>query len=209
MSGENNIYLDFAASAPIVKPAQLFALDFFQNQESQANFSNPNSLHSPARKSFKMLEDARCSVAKLIGAKRPDEIIFCSGATEANNLALRGIIERLGKDRRLFPYSDKRCHVITSSIEHPSVLAVLENLSKTHIELSVLKPNSNGLIEASLIEDSIKENTVLCSIQFVNNEIGTIQNVEQISDICRNHGVYFHTDAVQALGKMPISVCDL
>ena len=141
-------------------------------------------------------EQARAQVASLINAN-PKEIIFTSGATESNNLAIKGIANF---------YKDKKNHIITASTEHKCVLESCRQLEQNNFDITYLPVQKNGMISLDQLESAIKQNTILVSIMMVNNEIGVIQPIKQIGAICRKHGVFFHTDAAQAFGKIPIDV---
>lgn len=157
-------------------------------------FGNPSSAHRLGLEAEKKMKQAREKVARLIGAL-PQEIIFTSGGSEANNTAIKGVIT-------------PGCHIITSKIEHPSVLRVLQKLEKSGYEVTYLSVDSRGIIKLEELENSIKDNTKLVTIMYVNNEIGSIQPVDKIVEIVRkkNKRVKVHIDAVQAAGKIPIDI---
>lgn len=185
------IYLDHAATTP-VKPEVLEAmLPYFTE-----NFGNPSSIYSYAQGSKEAVETAREQVAKAIGAA-DREIFFTSGGTEADNWAIKGIVESYGK-----PGS----HIITTSFEHHAVLHACEYLEKKGYEVTYLDVDEDGLVKPEQVRAAIKDNTILITIMFANNEIGTIQPIREIGAIAREHGVLFHTDAVQAVGHVPIDV---
>lgn len=170
------------------------------------NFGNPSSIHSFGRKAKKELEDARNKVADLIKAESA-QIYFTSGGTESDNLVISGLVQLFNKDKILF--KNKRKKIITSQIEHSAVQEPLEYLQNNDWEIIWLNVDKEGFIDINQLQEAISDDTLLVSIIYANNEIGTIQNLKQISNICHKHGVLFHTDAVQALGKMPIDVKDL
>jgi cysteine desulfurase len=184
------IYLDNSATTPVDKRVLEAMKPFFSKI-----YGNASSLHKFGREARRSMEESRTKVAKVINAKR-EEIIFTSGGTESDNLAIKGIC---------FANKQKN-HIITSKIEHHAVLHTCQWMEKQGFEVSYLPVDKYGIIHPSAVENAIKENTALVSIMFANNEIGTIEPIEEIGKICREKGVYFHTDAVQAFGKVPIDV---
>jgi cysteine desulfurase len=144
----------------------------------------------------KAVEDSRKTIAALIGGK-PEEIIFTSGATESDNLAITGAIEASTKTKK---------HIITCAIEHKAVLDTCAVLEKKGVEVTILPVNTDGVVSLESIEKAITDNTVLVSIMHANNEIGSIQPISDIGKLCKKHGVYFHTDATQGIGKLPFNV---
>ncbi|MGE3920290.1 MAG: cysteine desulfurase family protein [Gammaproteobacteria bacterium] len=188
------IYLDYAATTPIDECV------FEKMRECMVApdlFGNPASTHWYGKKALKLVEKAREQVATFIQAK-PSEIIWTSGATESNNLAIMGASKA----------HDKK-HIITSSIEHPSVLAVCKALEDKEHQVSYLKPNQSGVVELSELEASIQEDTFLVSIMYVNNEIGTIQNISEIAAVCQKNKLLLHVDAAQAAGKIILNMTDI
>lgn len=145
------------------------------------------------------VELSRKKIAQLINAE-PKEIIFTSGATESNNLALKGVVER---------YASKGNHIITSPTEHKAILDPCAYLEKLGIEVTYLKVDEYGAIDTEDLKKAIKDKTVLVSLMFANNEIGTLNHVKEIGEICREHGVLFHTDGTQAVGKIPVDVDEM
>lgn len=192
--GQRPIYLDMQATTP-VDPRVLDAmLPYFVGV-----YGNPHSrTHAYGWESEKAVEDARKHVADLIGAD-PKEIIFTSGATESNNMSIKGVA-------RFFGRSGKKNHIITSQTEHKCVLDSCRHLQDEGFEVTYLPVQNNGLIDMQQLEAAIRPETALVSIMAVNNEIGVIQPMEEIGRLCRNHKVFFHTDAAQAVGKIPIDV---
>ena len=185
------VYMDYAATTPVDPRVFKVMRPYFSKK-----FGNTMSLHSFGREAKKALEDSREKIAKVINAN-PSEIIFTSGATESNNLALKGIA---------FANKKKGKHLIVSSIEHHCVLDSARWLEKQGFEITYLKVDEHGLVDLAELEDSIREDTILVSIMHANNEIGTIEPIKEIGKICREKGVYFHTDAAQSFGKIPIDV---
>jgi cysteine desulfurase len=185
------IYLDYAATTP-VDPRVTKAMEPFFTKE----FGNTMSLHSFGQEAKQKLEESREIVADLMGAKS-NEIIFTSSATESNNLALKGIA---------FANRNKGNHIITSVLEHPCIAESSKWLEKQGFEVTRIGVDKNGLVNPDDIRKAIKEKTILVSIIHASNEIGVIQPIEEIGKICREKGVYFHTDAVQSFGKISIDV---
>lgn len=192
--GTRPIYLDAQATTP-VDPRVLDAMLPFLT----GLYGNPHSrTHAYGWESDKAAEQAREHIAKLIGAD-PKEIIFTSGATESNNMSIKGVA-------RFFGRAGKKRHIITSQTEHKCVLDSCRHLQDEGFEVTYLPVQSNGLIDLKQLEEAIKPETALVSIMTVNNEIGVIQPVEEIGRLCRSKKVYFHTDGAQAVGKIPIDV---
>ncbi|KAI0394634.1 cysteine desulfurase [Xylariaceae sp. FL0594] len=192
--GQRPIYLDMQATTP-VDPRVLDAmLPFFVGV-----YGNPHSrTHAYGWESEKAVEDARKHVADLIGAD-PKEIIFTSGATESNNMSIKGVA-------RFFGRSGKKKHIVTSQTEHKCVLDSCRHLQDEGFEVTYLPVQQNGLINMQELEAAIRPDTALVSIMTVNNEIGVIQPMEEIGKLCRRKKVFFHTDAAQAVGKIPLDV---
>lgn len=189
------VYLDHAATTPVDRKVLEAMLPYFSDK-----FGNPSSLHSFGREVHDAIEEAREKVADLIGA-RESEIVFTSGGTESDNLAIRGIAY-MNKDK----IKEKGPHIITSSIEHPAVLETCKDLEKEGFKVKYLKVDRYGVIDLEDLKRSISKGTFLITVMFANNEIGTIEPVEEIGKIAEEHGIIFHTDAVQALGKLCIDV---
>ncbi|MBQ5320799.1 MAG: cysteine desulfurase NifS [Oscillospiraceae bacterium] len=189
------IYADNAATTKISKPV-LDAMMPYLTEE----YGNPSSIYAIGRKSKRIIEDAREKVAELLGAE-PREIFFTSSGTESDNWALRGAAEALK--------AKGKTHIITSAIEHHAVLHTVKALEKEGFTATYLPVNSEGFVSVSDIENAITDKTAIVSIMFANNEIGTIQPIKEIGEICRKKGVYFHTDAVQAVTHVPINVKEL
>ena len=185
------VYLDYAASTPADPRVIKAMLPYFFNEPG-----NSMSLHGFGRIANDAVEKARFQVASLIKAQS-EEIVFTSSATESNNLALKGIAEANQK---------KGKHIIISSIEHDCVMESALWLEKKGFKITKLKVNKYGLIDLKQLERAIKKDTILVSIIHASNEIGTIQSIREIGRICKEKDVYFHTDAAQSLGKLPIDV---
>jgi len=185
------IYLDYAATTP-VDPRVLKAMEPYFSEK----FGNTMSLHSFGQEAKTALEESREIVADLMGAK-PSEVIFTSSATESNNLALKGVA---------FANRKKGNHIIISSIEHSCIMESAKWLEQQGFEITRLKVDKYGLVDPEDVKKAIKKETILVSIMHANNEIGTIEPIEEIGKICKERGVYFHTDAAQSFGKIPINV---
>ena len=188
------IYLDYASTTPV---DPIVADKMMQFLTPTGQFGNPASRsHVFGWQAEAAVEDARTDVATLIGAD-PREIVWTSGATEANNLAIKGCAhfnQRKGK------------HVITSRIEHKAVLDTTRQLEREGWEVTYLDPDTNGLIQPQMVADAIREDTTVVSIMHVNNELGTLNDIAAIGKICRERKVFFHVDAAQSAGKTPIDV---
>jgi len=161
------------------------------------NYGNPSSLYILGQKAKEVLEEARAKVASVINAD-PKEIIFTSGGSEADNQAIR-TAAALGAKRG-------KKHIISTAFEHHAVLHTLNRLKEEGFEITLLDVHENGLVVPEEVETAIREDTCLVTVMFANNEIGTIQPIREIGEICRKHGVLFHTDAVQAIGHIPVDV---
>lgn len=188
------IYFDHSATTP-VDPQVIEAMLPFLSEK----FGNASSIHSFGREVKVALEEARELVANFCGA-HANEIYFTSGGTEADNMAILGSAQQL---------AEKGKHIITSRIEHHAVLHSCEYLEKLGFEVTYLKPDKFGLISPDAVENAIKENTILITIMHANNEVGTINPIEKIGEIAQEKGIRFHTDAVQAFGKIPINLSKL
>ena len=189
------IYLDNAASTAVHPEVVKEMLPYFDIQ-----YGNPSSIHQFGRKAKNAITKARKQVAALIGAE-PNEILFTSGGTESNNTILDGVLKSSGE-----PDPE---HIITSSIEHEAILQPCKDFEKAGIKITYLPVDEYGIVDPDYIANSINSHTVLVSIMFANNEVGTIQPIKEISEICKKYQIPLHTDAVQAVGKVPINVKDL
>ncbi|MBI4837540.1 MAG: cysteine desulfurase [Candidatus Portnoybacteria bacterium] len=214
---KKKIYLDYAATTPVDKEVFEAMKPYFCEK-----FGNPSSSHQFGKEAREAVEAARKQVADFLRCK-PEEIIFTSGATESNNLAVKGVIksfkiEQVPRKREQVSSFKSRPHIITSAIEHSSVLDVCRALEKDgSAEVTYLPVNKEGLVEIEEIEGAIGNNTVLVSIMYANNEIGTIQPVEEIGDLIKNKNkenfstgsknkIFFHTDAAQAVNYLDCNV---
>jgi len=189
------VYMDYAATTPVDDEVLKEMMPYFQK-----NYGNASSIHFFGRESSKAVEDARARVSDLLGCD-PEEIVFTSGGTESDNLAVKGVAY-LNKDKR----GGKGYNIITCGIEHPAVLETCKHLEKQGFNVKFLPVDKYGLINPMDLEEAISKDTFLVTIMFANNEIGTIEPMEEIGKITKKHGVLLHTDAVQAVGKVPINV---
>lgn len=187
------IYLDYAATTPMLPEAVEAMLPYFTEQ-----FGNPSGQYSLAGRAKKAVEQARRQIAESIGA-RPEEIYFTGSGTEADNWALKAVAAA---------YRQKGRHIITTKIEHHAVLHACEALEQEGCEVTYLTPDENGVILPEVLERAIRPDTILISVMAANNEIGTVEPVSELAGVAAEHGILFHTDAVQAYGKLPISVAD-
>src|ERR1044071_7181084 len=184
---ERQIYLDHAATTPLDERVVAAMLPYFTEQ-----FGNPSSIHRHGRAALEALDDARETVAAVLGASRK-EIIFTGGGSEADNLAIKGVAFAQRQ-------AGKGAHIITSAIEHHAVLHAVEYLEAAGFDATVLPVDSGGLGRPDDLRAAMRPDTVLVSIMYANNEIGTIQPMGELGAICHERGVPFHTDAVQAAG---------
>ncbi len=189
------IFLDHASTTKVDEEVIQAMLPYFSKF-----FGNPSSIHAFGREAREAIDTARAHVGDIIGA-RDDEIIFTAGGTESDNLAIKGIAY-LNKEKR----TTKGPHIITSTIEHPGVLEVCRYLETQGFQVKYLPVDNQGLIDLETLQTSISKNTFLLSFMFANNEIGTIEPIEEIGKIAQELEITFHTDAVQAVTKVPIDV---
>ncbi|MGL4361877.1 MAG: cysteine desulfurase NifS [Cellulosilyticaceae bacterium] len=187
----NKIYFDHAATTPVKKEVLDAMLPYFME-----SYGNPSSIYQTAQKNKKAVDEARETISKAIGANT-NEIFFTSGGTEADNWAIKGIAEA---------YSSKGNHIITTKIEHHAVLHTCEYLEKHGFEVTYLDVDEDGVISIDDLKNAIKDTTILISVMYANNEIGTIMPIDEIGKIAKEKGIIFHTDAVQAIGQAKINV---
>ncbi|MBN1134821.1 MAG: cysteine desulfurase NifS [Methanosarcinaceae archaeon] len=188
------IYMDHSATTPTDPQVVEAMLPYFTDK-----FGNASSLHSFGQEAAESLEKSRQQVADLIAAK-PGEIVFTSGGTESDNLAIKGIA---------YQNSKRGKHIITSTIEHPAVLNTCAYLEKAGFEVTYVPVDIDGILDVAELENAIRDDTILITVMHANNEIGTIQPISDISKISKEKGIYFHTDAVQSVGKIPVDVKEL
>lgn len=188
------IYFDHAATTPVDPRVFEKMKPYFTE-----NFGNPNSQHAYGRRTVTAVDDARDTVARLIGAK-PNEIYFTSGGTESDNWALRGAAHA---------YANKGKHLIVSAVEHPAVLSAAKELQKEGFEVTFAAVDEYGTVDLAKLKEAVRPDTTLIGVITANNEIGTLQPVREISALARERGILFFTDAVQAAGAMPLNVREL
>lgn len=188
------VYLDNAATTKIDSSVLSDMVDCYKNQ-----FGNASSIYKIGRDARACVENSREVIAKILNAK-PEEIYFTSGGSEADNMAVKGIAHA---------YKNKGKHIITSKIEHPAVLETCKALEKEGFSVTYLNVDSNGIVDLEELKSAIRPDTILISIMFANNEIGTIEPIKEIGKVAKEHNVIFHTDAVQAVGTLKIDVKDL
>ncbi len=187
------IYMDYGSASPVDARVLEAMMPFFDK-----DFGNPSSLHSAGRKARREMENARENVANLVGGQ-PKSIVFTSCATESNNLALRGTAMR---------YKDKGNHIITTSIEHMSVMNPLKDLQRSGFDVTHIPVDKDGLISAEEINNAITDKTILISVMYANGEVGTIQPIKEIGKIASDKNILFHVDGTAAVGKVPVNVED-
>ena len=183
--------MDHSATTPVAAEVLEAMLPYFSDK-----FGNASSLHGFGREAREALEESRQKLARLLNAD-PGEIVFTSGGTESDNLALRGIAYKNRNSGR---------HIITSQIEHPAILETCRSLEREGFTVTYLPVNREGLIELSELERAIRPDTILISIMHANNEVGTIQPLEEVGRLAADRDIYLHTDAVQTVGKIPVDV---
>ncbi len=188
------VYLDYASAGPVRQEVLDEMLPYFKE-----HFGNPSNVYDIGQTVKQVIEEQRTKTAGLIGAE-PDEIIFTSSGAEANNLAIKGTA---------FAHCKKGRHIIVSSIEHHSVINAVRFLERLDFEATFLPVNKHGLVNPNRLAEAIRPETVLASIMLANNEIGTIEPIAEIAKVCREKRVIFHTDAVAAVGSIPVDVAEL
>ena len=189
---KRRVYADYAAASPVDERVLAGMMPYFVDK-----FGNPSSLHTAGREPRKAIEEARAKVASLFSAKRKDEIVFTSGGTEASNIGIKGVAMRMRGEGN---------HIVTSAIEHISVLNIMKSLEKSGFEITYVKPTNDGFVDIAEFEKAIRKDTVLASMMYANNEIGTLQPIDEIGRMLEEKDVFFHVDAVAAAGKVPIDV---
>ena len=185
------IYLDNAATTKPDKRVVEAMMPYLFEE-----YANPSSIYRSAKITRRAVEDARAKVAGLLNCK-PQEIYFTASGSEGDNMAIKGIARQ---------YQKKGKHIITSKIEHPAVLETCKALEREGFSVTYVSVDENGIVKLDELEATIREDTTLISVMFVNNEIGTVQPIKEIAEIAKRHKVYFHTDAVQAVGSLKIDV---
>ena len=188
------IYADNAATTRLSDTALKAMLPYLQEE-----YGNPSSLHSPGQRAQEALTEARARIAQRLGCQ-PTEVIFTSGGSEADNQAIRSVAA--------FGKLKGKTHIISTAFEHHAVLHTLEALEKEGFTVTLLDVHEDGMVSAQQVEEAITDETCLVTIMYANNEIGTVQPIAEIGEVCRRHGVLFHTDAVQAVGHLPVNVAE-
>ena len=188
------IYADNAATTRLSDTALNAMLPYLQGE-----YGNPSSLHSVGQRAQEALTEARARIAARLGCQ-PTEVIFTSGGSEADNQAIRSVAA-WGKIKG-------KTHIISTAFEHHAVLHTLEALEKEGFTVTLLDVHEDGMVSAQQVEEAITDETCLVTIMYANNEIGTVQPIAEIGEVCRRHGVLFHTDAVQAVGHLPVNVAE-
>ena len=189
------IYLDHAATTPLDPEVLEAMLPYFGER-----FGNASSIYRSGREARRALDEARDVVAALIGASSPREIVFTSGGSEADNLALKGVA---------WANRHKGRHIVTSAIEHHAVLRAAKFLETHGFEVTYVEPDDTGIVLPEAVAEVVREDTILISVMHANNEVGTIQPVREIASLARERGILFHTDAVQTVGHIPVSVAEI
>lgn len=189
-----NIYFDNAATTKLDEKVFEEMLPYLKEK-----YGNASAIYKLGRESRKAVEDSREKIAKILNCK-PSEIYFTAGGSESDNTAIKGIAHS---------YKNKGNHIITSKIEHPAILETCKELEKEGFEVSYISVDENGIINLDELRKAIKPTTILITVMFANNEIGTIQPIKEIGEIAKNNNIYFHTDAVQAVGNLKIDVQDM
>ena len=193
----DRIYMDYASTTPCDKRVAQTMMNYLSDD---GEFGNPASRsHSFGWSADEAVEEARKNVADLVGAD-PKEIIFTSGATEADNLAIKGIADF---------YQGNGKHIVTSKIEHKAVLDPCRELERQGFEVTYLDPNDKGLVTAEMVKNAVRDDTILVSIMYINNEMGTINDIEGIGKFCFENKIMFHVDAAQATGKIDFNLAEL
>ena len=188
------IYADNAATTRLSDTALKAMLPYLQGE-----YGNPSSLHSVGQRAQEALTEARARIAARLGCQ-PTEVIFTSGGSEADNQAIRSVAA--------FGKLKGKTHIISTAFEHHAVLHALETLEKEGFTVTLLDVHEDGMVSAQQVEEAITDETCLVTIMYANNEIGTVQPIAEIGEVCRRHGVLFHTDAVQAVGHLPVNVAE-
>ena len=205
MTGETRrIYLDYAATTPLDERVLEAMLPFLGGPDG--SFGNASALYAEGKAVHAAVEEARRTIASHLGVRDPYEIIFTSGGTESDNMAVRGIAlavrSRVGR-------SKGPGHVVCSSFEHKAVLEAVRSLKSDGFEVTFIDPDPEGFVVPNALEAALRPDTVLASIMLANNEVGTVQPIRELAEVVHAHGALFHTDAVAAVGKVPVDVSEL
>ncbi|WP_044642568.1 cysteine desulfurase family protein [Risungbinella massiliensis] len=189
------IYLDYGATSPMRSEAIEAMIPFLKSE-----FGNSGSIHDLGQRANDAIQMARSQIMHALGAETPREIVFTSSGTEANNLAILGFARK---------HRQKGTHIITTQIEHPSILEACHFLEKEGFTVTYLPVDSTGMVTVQEVQNALTDQTILVSIMAANNEVGTIQPISEIGKVLKNHQAYFHTDAIQFFGKIPVCVKEL
>lgn len=193
------IYLDHAATTPLDPEAFEAMLPFLKE-----SYGNPSSVYRRGREARRALDEARDAVAALIGARSSREIVFTGGGSEADNFAIKGVA---------FANRDRGRHIVTTAIEHHAVLDAARFLESHGFDVTYVQPDAHGIVSPEAVGEAVRDDTILISVMHANNEVGTLQPIREIAAMARERGIVFHTDAVQTVGQIPVSVeelgCDL
>ena len=207
---ENYVYLDWAATTPLCEEAAAAMAPYMApGLANIAHGMNANSLHAPGRAAFEDMETARRQLARDLGASRPNEVIFTSGATEADNMAVLGIAHAVAENRRKVEGKDFVPRVVTTSIEHEAVLEPARRLAREGFDVVYVNPDKRGFVTPDALSAALDERVVLVSVQMANSEVGSIQPIAELARLAHECGAVFHTDATQALAKTPFDVGEL
>ncbi|MGL5270438.1 MAG: cysteine desulfurase family protein, partial [Selenomonadaceae bacterium] len=185
------IYFDYAATTPTDQEVAALMADVMVH-----SFGNPSSVHGFGREALAIVAKARRQLAELIGA-RPQEIVYTSGGSESDNLALKGAA---------YACRQRGNHIVTTAIEHHALLHSCQQLEGQGFTVTYLQPDKDGRIDPAAVSAALRDETILISVMFANNEVGTVQPIREIGALARDRGIWFHTDAVQAAGHLPIDV---
>jgi len=189
---QRHVYMDYTAGMPVDQRVTEAMLPYFSQ-----TYGNPSSIHSWGNEARKALEESRAEVAALIGAKKSEEIFFTSGGTESNNLAIKGVAYR---------NKDRGNHIVTTTIEHMSVMNTCKHLTKQGFNVTYVPVDKYGVVDVQGLEKAITDKTILVSVMYANGEIGTIEPIREIGEIAHKRKAFFHVDAVAAAGQVPINV---
>ena len=189
---KRRVYMDYAAASPVDRAVVEAMVPYFTD-----HFGNPSSVHSSSRRPREAVEEARAKVAGLVNAGRKEEMLFTSGGTEGNNLAIKGAAVRARKRGK---------HVITSAIEHISVINIMKYLQKNGYDVTFVRAGEDGVVDVGELERAIRDDTTVVSVMFANNETGVLQPIDEIGRILEGREIAFHVDAVAAAGKVPVDV---
>ena len=190
------VYLDHAATTPLDERVLEAMLPHLRGTRGGLPRANPSSLHAPGAAAREAVEEARASVARLVGADEPAEILFTAGGTESDNLAVLGLAAA----------DSSKKHLVVSAVEHPAVRVAAEHLEAMGYEVTTVGVDADGLVSPVQLAEALRPNTVLAAVMWANNEVGSVQPIEEIATLCREAGVPLHVDMVQAAGRLPLNV---